>query len=90
MTIKRKSGEKSENVLSKFDLMILKVLNESKDDVGILELARRLSIGHRGIKRHIIRLNDYGLITKNPTGKNKMIVLKITDNGKLILKIFKI
>lgn len=90
MAIRRKAGEKGENLLNKYDIVILRILSESKEDIGILELGRRLNMGHLGINRHISRLHEQGLITKTQTEKNKMIVLKPTDNGKLILKIFKI
>jgi DNA-binding MarR family transcriptional regulator len=90
MTTKRKSGEKGENLLNKYDIVILKILNESKEDIGVLELGRRLSMGHLGINRHITRLIEQGLITKTQMGKNKTLVLKTTDNGRLVLKIFKI
>ena len=90
MTVRRRAGEKGENLLNRYDILILKILSESKEDIGILELGRRLNMGHLGINRHITRLNETGLITKTQTEKNKMIVLKPTENGKIILKIFKI
>ena len=89
MTTKRKAGEKGENLLNKYDLIILKILNESKEDIGVLELGRRLNMGHLGINRHISRLHEQGLITRTKTDKNNMIVLRPTENGKIILKIFK-
>lgn len=90
MTTKRKAGEKGENLLNKYDIIILRILNDSKEDIGVLELGRRLNMGHLGISRHISRLIEQGLITKTSTGKNKTLVLKPTENGKIVLKIFKI
>ena len=89
MVVKRQAGEKSENLLSTMDLTILKILNESKEDIGILQLSFIISIGNRGINRHLTRLYKHGLISKTPTGKNKKVILKPTENGKVILKIYK-
>ena len=78
-----------DSIKNKYDIIILKILNESKENIGVLELGRRLSMGHLGINRHISRLIEQGLITKTQMGKNKTLVLKTTDNGRIVLKIFK-
>lgn len=85
----RKVGERSIIVLNDLDLKILNVLNNQKKEILIMDVTKILKLSHPSLKKHVRKLTKFGFVSKHPVPKTRGIVLRITNNGKLQLKLFK-
>lgn len=83
----RKNFKISQNLLTKLDLKILKIVKNQKD-IGILELCDSLHMKHRGLKSHIYGLLKLKFIEEQEKQKHGKIPLMITNDGEKILEIF--
>jgi len=88
MTQNRKKGDKYLNLLNTFDIEILNAVDKNKD-IGVMELMELLNKKHVGLNRHIKRLYDNNLVNKIPIGKHGKKAIKLTEDGKHVLKAFK-
>jgi|SRR3989338_11557127 len=85
----RNIGERSFIVLNDLDLKILNVLNKQKKDILIMDVTQILKLSHPSLKKHVRKLTRFGFVSKHPVPKTRGIILRITSNGKLQLKLFK-
>lgn len=88
MTQNRRNGDKYKNLLNTFDVEILNAIDRNKD-VGVMQLMELLNKKHVGLNRHIKRLFENGLVDKIPMGKHGKKAIKLTEDGKHVLKAFK-
>jgi len=88
MTQNRRKGDKYQNLLNTFDVEILNAIDRNKD-VGVMQLMELLNKKHVGLNRHIKRLFENGLVDKIPIGKHGKKAIKLTEDGKHVLKAFK-
>ena len=88
-SIKRTRGERSGVLLDDVDLIILKILNKSNKKYSIMELNKELNMSHVSFKIHFRRLIDLGFLEKEKVEKQHKYLLKITKNGKELIKLFK-
>jgi len=89
MVTKREIGKRSRILLDDVDLVLLKILNKSDKDYSIMELNKKLNMSHISFKIHFRRLIDLGFLEKEKVEKQHKYLLKITKNGKELVKLFK-
>ena len=78
--------DRAENLISKVDLELLRVL--TKKDYAVLELKNKLTVNPRTIKRHIDRLVKIKLIKRDKVPKTNQAIISITKDGRKILVFF--
>lgn len=83
----RKKFKLSQNLLTKLDLKILRIVKNQKD-IGILDLCESLNMKHRALKSHIYSLLKLHFIQEQEKQKHGKIPLMITNDGESILEIF--
>ena len=83
----RKTFKISQNLITKLDLKILKIVKNQKD-IGILGVCNSLHMKHRALKSHIYSLSKLNFIQEQEKQKHGKIPLKITNDGERILEIF--
>ena len=85
--VKRKEGDRSKILLNEVDVMILKIITQ-KEDVAIMWLREYLKISAISLRTHINRMLELGLITRERVPKTNRSILKMTKEGKEVLRIF--
>ena len=88
MVKKRKKGIRSNILLDDVDIEVLKILNENKKDLSIGDVQDMIRMSHVSFKIHIRRLIKLKFITKNRIPKTFKFILKLTNEGKEVLRIF--
>lgn len=83
----RKTFKLSQNLLTKLDLKILRIVKNQKD-IGILGVCKSLKMKHRALKSHIYGLSKLKLIQEQEPQKHGKIPLMTTNDGEKILEIF--
>jgi DNA-binding MarR family transcriptional regulator len=75
-------------LLDEVDLNVLRKLTESKKELAIGDVQYLLRMSHVSFKIHVRRLIELGFITKARVPKTFRFILKLTEEGKEVLKIF--
>jgi len=86
--VKRKEGDRSKILLNEVDVMILKIITQ-KEDVAIMWLREYLKISAISLRTHINRMLELGLITRERVPKTNRSLLRLTKEGREVLKIFR-
>ena len=85
--VKRKEGDRSKILLNEVDVMILKIITQ-KEDVAIMWLREYLKISAISLRTHINRMLELGLITRERVPKTNRSLLRLTKEGREVLRIF--
>jgi len=80
--------DRAENLISRFDIEMLKTLQKRKDGYGVIELKDKFKVNPRSIKRHVQRLENLKLITRSRIEKTNQADIRINENGKELLQMF--
>ena len=91
MTKKKGKGvgiRKGNILLDEIDLKVLKLLNEKKEDLSIGDVQDMVRMSHVSFKIHVRRLIELKFITSSRIPKTFKFILKITNEGKEVLRIF--
>lgn len=82
-------GVRKGNILiDEIDLKVLKLLNEIKEELSIGDVQNKVRMSHVSFKGHVRRLEKLNFITRNQVPKTFRFILKITNDGKEVLRIF--
>ena len=81
-----KKWNKTENLLSKLDLEILRTIN--KKEQGVFEIEDKFDINPLSARRHVNRLQNLKLIERKRVEKTNRAQLTITEYGKQLLDLF--
>lgn len=79
---------KAENLISIFDIKLLKTLQKKKEGYGVLELKDKFKVNPRSIKRHVNRLERLKLIDRERVEKTNKASITISSHGKELIKLF--
>jgi len=83
----KKSKSQADNLFSKMDLEVLRVLSK-KSDYGVVELRDKLKVNPRTARKHLNRLQQLKLISRERIHKTNRAKLSITEYGKQLLELF--
>jgi len=83
----RQKGERTDVIFNEVDLMILKIIINSKKEIPVMQLKKMLDITHASVRRHLVWLEDLKLINRIPITGTRKIILKPTAEGRTIFKI---
>jgi DNA-binding MarR family transcriptional regulator len=76
---------KTKAIIDSIDLKILYV----KEGKLVMEIVNQIGISHKNLKKHLDKLSNLGLISFELKKGSNRKPIKLTDNGKIIRKIFK-
>ena len=85
---RRERGERSQILINELDLIILRTIESSKKDKGILELQKILNMSHMSLKKHVYRMINLGILERNRIEGSAKVILKLTDDGEKVLTLF--
>jgi len=86
--VTRKVGDRSKILLNEVDVMILKIIKQSKEEVSNMHLKANLKINNLSLRNHLTRLLDFEFLTRKKAHKENRYILTITNNGLKVLNLF--